>query len=344
MDARRVPGEWEEHAATLVAWPTREAVWSPWQERAVAEYTALVHTLARDEPVVVVCHPRDEPRVRGLLPEGGRLLVHPIDDGWVRDNGPFLVTGAGGARVVDFRFNSWGGRFLPYTGDDSLGAAIAAHFELPLHREPFVLEGGAISVNGAGSAVVVEECVLHPSRNGPVTRGRFEDAVLRGLGVRHVIWLPYGLVEDLANTDGHVDNVAVFTGTRELLVQTAPGGNPNHARLAANLEVLARSRLADGEPLTVRRMEHLPYAVMPDGSAQPAPYVNFALTNRGVILPSVGAPTDGEAARQLGRVFPGRKVRFTPAVALTHGGGGPHCVTLQWPAPGAGTAARRKAP
>ncbi|MFG3319608.1 agmatine/peptidylarginine deiminase [Streptomyces sp. NPDC048171] len=331
MSSRTVPGEWEDHEATLVAWPTRESVWSPWMGRAVEEYTALLNAVAEDESIVVICHPRDEHLVGRILPQNSHLLVHPIDDGWIRDNGPILARGEAGAEVVDFSFNSWGRRFVPYTGDASVGHAVARHFDLPIESLPFVLEGGAISMNGAGTAVVVEECVLNLNRNGPVTRQDFEAVVRRSLGVRHVIWLPYGLVEDLANTDGHVDNVAVFTGPDTLLVQVAAVDNPNHTRLAANLDVLAHSRLAGGEPLHVHVVEHLPYAVMPDGRAQPASYINFLLTNRSVIVPTVGAGTDIAIARQFKQVFSGRKVRFTPAVALTHGGGGPHCVTMQWP-------------
>lgn len=331
MDTRTVPGEWESHTATLVAWPTRESVWSPWKDRAVEEYTALLNTIAVDEPVVVICHPRDEEPVRGLLPRNSHLLLHPIDDGWIRDNGPILVRGEDSAEVVDFDFNSWGSRFVPYAGDASVGGAVAEYFDLPIKRLPFVLEGGAISTNGAGTAVVVEECVLNPNRNGPVTRQEFEAVVSRGLGIQHVIWVPYGLLEDLTNTDGHVDNVAVFTGPDRLLAQTAAADNPNRARLAVNLEILSNSRLAGGGSLEVQTIEHLPYAIMPDGSAQPAPYINFMLTNGSVILPTVGADTDMAVARQFKQVFSGRAIKFTPAVALTYGGGGPHCVTMQWP-------------
>ncbi|MEU2540303.1 agmatine deiminase family protein [Streptomyces iakyrus] len=331
MGSRTVPGEWESHTATLVAWPTRESVWSPWMARAVEEYTALVNAIAVDESVVVICHPRDARQVRDLLPRNGHMLPHPIDDGWIRDNGPILVRGEDGAMVVDFDFNSWGSRFVPYAGDASVGGEVAEYFDLPIERVPFVLEGGAISTNGAGTAVVVEECVLNPNRNGPVTRQEFEAVVRRSLGIRHVIWVPYGLLEDLANTDGHVDNVAVFIGPGKLLAQTAPADNANHTRLAANLEVLANSRLAGGEAVEVQVVEHLPYAIMPDGSAQPAPYINFTLTNYSVILPTVGVDTDNAVARQFERIFAGRAVKFTPAVALTHGGGGPHCVTMQWP-------------
>ncbi|MGW3412453.1 agmatine deiminase family protein [Streptomyces sp. NPDC000888] len=331
MDARIVPGEWEPHEATLVAWPTRETVWSPWMARAVEEYTELLYAIAEDEPVVVICQLRDEQLVRQRLPPNSRLLLHDIDDGWIRDNGPILARGASGGVAVDFAFNSWGSRFLPYEGDASVGGAVAEYFHLGLERLPFVLEGGAISMNGAGTAVVVEECVLHPNRNGRVSRQEFEAMVHRGLGIRHVIWVPYGLLEDLPNTDGHVDNVAVFIGPDKLLVQSAAADNPNRARLAANLEVLSASRLADGEPLEVDFVDHLPYTVMPDGNRQPAPYINFMLTNRSVILPTVGAETDTLVERQFSQLFPGRAVKFTPAVALTHGGGGPHCVTMQWP-------------
>lgn len=299
--------------------------------RARKEYAQIIDAIVPHERVVVVCRAEDGDTVRRLVSNSVEIVAHQVDDGWIRDNGPLAVRVDNTLVAVDFGFNSWGGRFGPWEGDSTVGPTLAAHFGVQREVVPFVLEGGAISFNGNGTAVVVEECVLKANRNGDVSRGRFESLVRARLGVRKVIWLPFGLLEDLGNTDGHVDNVAIFVAENRLLVQTADRDNPNHERLARNLEVLRSSYSADGENLHIDTIASLPYAKMPDGHMQPAPYLNLAITNGRVLVPSVGDATDVEAAELIGNLFPGRYATLVSSYALTHGGGGPHCITMQWP-------------
>jgi agmatine deiminase len=134
------------------------------------------------------------------------------------------------------------------------------------------------------------------------------------------------------NTDGHVDNVAVFGPDHQIIVQMSEQENPNYSRLAENLDVIRSSRCADGKEMTVETIDSLPYATMPNGKLQPAPYVNFALTGKTIVIPSVGASSDGQVGQLMMDIFPGRVARFVPSYALTYGGGGPHCITMQWPA------------
>jgi agmatine deiminase len=331
MIRRVVPGEWEQHRLTLVSWPTRREVWSGIFDKAWDEYLALVHGLSKDEKVVVICRKNDREQVAARCPSGTKILVHPIDDGWIRDNGPLAVRTADGLIAVDFDFNSWGRRFAPWDGDASVGKSISELLEVRREAVPFVLEGGAISFNGGGTALVVEECVLHPNRNGSIARRDFEDVVSKHLGVEKVIWLPYGLLEDLENTDGHVDNVAIFVADDAVLTQMAPAGNPNHGRLKKNFEVLKSSRNARGRRLEVEVIDQLPYTRTPSGRMQPVSYMNLVHTNRGIVLPSVGAMSDRYLIKLAEGLWPDRNVSMVPAYALTHGGGGPHCVTMQWP-------------
>lgn len=332
LNARRVPGEWEPHSLTYVSWPTRREVWDPLHDEAEGEFLALICMVALDEPVVVICRGSDRDRIQRLLPVGCTTLVHPIDDGWIRDNGPIGVVDSGVMLAVDFGFNSWGERFAPWAGDASVGITIARHAGVVHDVVPFVLEGGAVSFNGNGVALVVEECVLNPSRNGRTSRKKFESILGTALGVDTVIWLPFGLLEDLKNTDGHVDNVAVWVSEDHVVAQEVPPSNPNFERLEANLAALGSARFSDGRTLNISTVPVLPYVELPDGSSQPSPYINFALTSSQVILPTVGRKDlDSVASRIFEALFPGRRVSFTASRALTHGGGGPHCVTMQWP-------------
>ena len=302
-------------------------------EQAYDEYIEIIRAVSTYECVIVLCREEDKDRVARNMPQGAMLVVHPIDDGWIRDNGPLAVRSAGSLVAVDFGFNSWGGRFAPWDGDSTAGETLAHHFNVPREPVPFVLEGGAISFNGGGTALVVEECVLHLNRNGDVSRGQFEALVSTYLGVDKVIWLPFGLLEDLQNTDGHVDNLAVFVAEDRVLAQVVDRGNPNYDRLLQNLEVLRSSRNSHGEPLNVEIVASLPYAEMPDDSMRPVPYLNFAITNGSVLVPSIGSASDDEISRLIGDIFPERTPTLVPSYTLTHGGGGPHCITMQWPEP-----------
>jgi agmatine deiminase len=335
--SRVLPAEWEEHAATIVAWPTREAVWGTQLEAAEAEYAALVNAIAEDERVLLVCRSDDQTRVKQRCStENVEILTHQIDDGWIRDNGPLFVktqSPAPSVRAVVFGFNSWGERFAPTAGDLTVRCAIADALGIPVENATHaaVLEGGALSSNGGGTIMLAAECVLTTSRNPDMTREAF-DAVLRErLGANEILWIPHGLVEDLPNTDGHVDNVAVFVAPGNVLVQGVNAENPNYARLARNVEALRGAHTATG-PLGVTECEVLPYAELANGERQPVPYINFALTNTSVLLPTAGdIEADEYASAFFARIFPSRRVRFVPAVAMAYGGGGPHCVTMQVP-------------
>jgi agmatine deiminase len=326
---RVLPAEWECHRSTILAWPTREAVWGEYRRFAEDEYATLANTIAVDEPVLVICRPEDVGRVRELCPTDAiEILEHPIDDGWIRDNGPLVVFDGAGQRAVAFGFNSWGERFAPTVGDLTVRRAIAGALDESYEdaSDELTLEGGALSSNGAGTLLVAAECALTESRNPGMGAGTFEAILERRLGAERVVWVPHGLIEDLPNTDGHVDNVAVFVDAETVLVQGVPPDNHNHSRLDRNAMTLAAS-------LCVVKCEVLPYASLPDGTRQPVPYINFVLTNESVVLPSADdRHADAYASGLFAELFPSRRVKFVPAVIMAYGGGGPHCVTMQVPA------------
>ena len=327
--ARRFPGEWERHRATIVAWPRRREVWGSLLSNAYDEYAALVRLLSEDEDVLVVAHPDDVSTVASLVKsQSVSMFPFGIDDGWIRDNGPIFCWDGDVFVGVNFDFNSWGERFSPSDGDRAVVKELCQFYGAVWDQVPWVLEGGAISSNGAGALLIAEACVLSANRNPGASRPAAESLFERHLGTNKPTWVEFGLVEDLKNTDGHIDNVSIFVEESSILVQTAPPESPNHARLRANLSLLRESYPS----ATFVECDRLPYARMPDGSLQPSPYVNLVLTNGSVVLPTVGADTDSWAAGFFADVFPGRKVRFCRAPTMTFGGGGPHCVTMQVPA------------
>lgn len=335
---RRMLAEWEPHRCTVVAWPTRATVWGCYRQQAEYEYGALINTIAADEPVLVVCQPGDRDRVLGRCSGTNvRLLEHPIDDGWIRDNGPITIEHQQDCDpevlLLAFGFNSWGERFSPTAGDLTVRAALAAELALPLEdaSDELILEGGAISSNGQGTILASRECVLTDSRNPGMSEQQLEEILRARLGAERVIWVPHGLLEDLDHTDGHVDNVAVFVSADTVLAQSCEPSNHNYERLQANAAALRAVTLGDGNPLHVVELKLLPYGRLPDGQRQAVPYLNFTLTNSSVILPSAGnAKLDAEASGFFAHVFGVREVKLTPSLALAYGGGGPHCVTVQF--------------
>ena len=337
----RMPAEWAPHECCLVAWPVRRSLWGGEMAAAEAEYAAAIRTIAGFEAVLVVSPVAEGRRVADLT--GVEVVEMPIDDSWVRDTGPIFVTGPGERAAVDFRFNSWGGKYLPYEDDALLAARLCAHLGVPRYAARFVLEGGAITVDGEGTLVTTEQCLLNPNRNPDMSRADVEAGLRAYLGAEEIVWLPHGLVED-RDTDGHVDNVAAFVAPRTVLAQTVSDPrNPNYARLRENLAVLARSVDARGRPLEVHEVDVLPYADVA-GATVAVPYVNLYLADGAAVVPVTGHAADDDVLGRLAEILPDREVVATPGRTLAHGGGGVHCVTQQVPPRGGGGGAPPRAP
>ncbi len=230
-------------------------------------------------------------------------------------------------------FNGWGGKFAPWDRDDALAARIAEHLGLPRYRAPFVLEGGSISVDGEGTVITTEQCLLHPNRNPGLTRAEIEAGLREFLGVERVIWIPYGLAGD-DDTDGHVDNVACFAAPGVVVVQGCDDPTaPDHERLAINRRCLDGAIDAAGRALEVIDVPVLPTATTGRG-VRAVPYLNYYVANDVVVVPVRGHAADEATLRRIGSCYPGREVVGVPGEALAHGGGGVHCITQQVPSSG----------
>ncbi len=334
-DGLRAPARTERHERTLVAWPTDRPIWGAHRERAVAEYRALVETMARFEPVTVIAQPEVEAEARAACADcaGVDVLPLPIDDSWIRDSGPiYLVDGAGGVAMTQFRFNAWGEKYTPYDRDARLPERLAEVAGMRRYPSPLVMEGGGFTVDGEGTLITTESVVMNPIRNPGWSRAECEHALLEATGADLVLWLEHGLVED-RDTDGHSDNVVQFAAPGRVVVQVAPGrDNPNWERLRENAARLRAARDAQGRRLEVVEVPQLPYTEAIDGERFAAPYVNFYPVNGAVVVPQLGAPGEEEAFATLADALPGREIAGVPSVMLAYGGGGVGCVTQHVPA------------
>ena len=318
-----MPAEWATHERTLMAWPVREELWGPLLDDAKRDYAEIARTIVAYEPVLMVAG--DGYDARRHLGSEVEVVELPQDDSWIRDSGPIVVAAGANRLGVDFAFNGWGGKFGPYDADDALPERLCEYLGIPRERAEIVLEGGSISVDGEGTLVTTEQCLLDPSRNPDLDRDDLEEALQRLLGVERIVWLGKGLVEDV-DTDGHVDNVCQFVAPGRVLLQTvADPRNPNYANLLDN-----RDRARDAG-LDVVELDLLPYEEV-RGRPGVVPYTNFYVCNGAVVVPVADQPTDAEALDRIGACFPDREVVPVPGAVLAQGGGGVHCITQQVPA------------
>lgn len=329
-DSFRMPAEWSPHELTLVAWPQREEAWRGTTIEAARDtHAAVVDAVSRFEPVLLVVHPSQLSEVRSRI--SGRnveILATPIDDSWLRDSGPIIVTDGSGARAgIDFRFNAWGEAFKPYLNDAAVSAVILAYLGIERFEQSLVLEGGSIAVDGEGLLVTTEQCLLDPTRNPTLGKTEIEGRIRGPLGADRVVWLDQGLIED-ADTDGHVDNICAFTEPNKVILQTvADESDPNWAGTRENL-----SRLTEAS-IEIVEWDLLPRIERGNGESVVVPYMNFYLVNGGLIVPVSGVDPDMdiEALRRLSDLFPGREAVGIDGRVLALGGGGIHCITQQIP-------------
>jgi agmatine deiminase len=324
----RTPGEHERQEATLMAWPYKTAIWEDKLAPLQAEIAAIARAIAAHQPVTMAAAPGHEAEARRACGPGVQVVGLEYDDCWTRDTGPIGVYRAGERIGLDWRFNCWGGKFPPWEKDDAFAAEACAALGMPAQPVDMVLEGGAVIIDGEGTLITTEECLLNENRNPDMTKAEIETTLKAEFGVTEVIWLPYGLAGDTI-TDGHVDGVAAFARPGVLVVQAGPAGTPDHERLAKNRAVLERATDARGRHFELIEMR--PYPTLSFGSYETShSYVNYYVCNGAVIVPLCGRAADDAAAlATLRAAFPEREVVGVVCPTVTYGGGGVHCVTQQ---------------
>jgi agmatine deiminase len=336
----RMPAEWEPHRGTWLSWPHKEASWPGKFDPVPAIFASMVRHLADHEEVHInVAGPAMEQEVRRLLADcgadSGNVYFHfiPTNDAWCRDHGPIFIhrqdDGHGSQAIVDWDFNAWGGKYPPYDLDDVVPTRVADELGVPAFHPGIVMEGGAIDVNGRGTLLTTESCLLNPNRNPQLERAEIERYLRSFLGVSHILWLGDGIAGD--DTDGHVDDLTRFVdpATVVTVVEDDPA-DENYEPLQANLERLRGMTDQDGHPLRIVTVP-MPRPLWHGGQRLPASYANFYIANGIVLLPTYDPGSDEQARAVLQSLFPDREVIGIDCTDLVWGLGAFHCVTQQWP-------------
>ncbi|KAJ7956536.1 putative Agmatine deiminase [Quillaja saponaria] len=361
-----MPAEWEPHSQCWMGWPERADNWRGNAVHAQSVFVRVASAISKFEPVTVCASAAQWANARTQLPESIRVVEMGMNDSWFRDTGPTFVVSRGSSRNgantteqkiagIDWNFNSWGGVndgcYQDWSLDLLVARKILAIERLPRFSHSMVLEGGSIHVDGEGTCLTTEECLLNKNRNPHLTKEQIEDDLKAYLGVRKVIWLPHGLFGD-DDTNGHIDNMCCFAKPGVVLLSwTDDETDPQYERSVEALSVLSKTTDANGRRIEVMKL-HVPgplymtdeeaAGVCQDVVAKPrlpstrlaASYVNFYIANGAIITPQFGDKKwDYEAALVLAQAFPDYEVvRIKGAREIVLAGGNIHCITQQQPA------------
>jgi agmatine deiminase len=243
-----------------------------------------------------------------------------------------VVNGQGDVAGINWQFNAWGGKYAPWDLDDQVAPRILEHFGKKRFDAPLVMEGGSFHVDGEGTLITTEECLLNPNRNPHLSREQIEEALRRYLNVDTIIWLRRGLSGD--ETDGHVDNIACFAAPGKVILQVCNDpADENYEITQENMRILREATDARGRSLEIVPIVQPPYREH-EGKRLTLSYLNFYFVNGGIILPVFGGDaeeTDRLAAETLGRLFPDRVIRTVDGMGIIREGGNVHCTTQQMP-------------
>jgi len=351
-DGFRMPGEFEPHAQTWMLWPQRPDNWRLGAKPAQRAWVEVATAIARFEPVTVGVNHDQYENARTMLPPSVRVVEISCDDAWMRDCGPtFVVDDKGGVRLVHWHFNAWGGLYdglyFPWDKDQMVPVKVAEIERVDRYRAPLVLEGGSFHVDGEGTVLTTEECLLSPGRNPQLSREQIEEHLRDYLNVEKVLWLAKGI--DPEETNGHVDDVACFIRPGVVLAAVTDDKDDwRYELLQDNLRRLQAATDAKGRSFEVHTVPMPAIMVITADEAwgvdaaegsiprQPgdktaASYLNFLVCNGGVVMPSFDDPNDEVAKATLERLFPDRKVVAVPGREIVLGGGNVHCITQQQP-------------
>jgi agmatine/peptidylarginine deiminase len=333
-----LPAEWAPQSAVLLTWPREDGDFAQWFDAVERNFVAIAVAIARFEPVIIGRAREPEKLRRRLVAAGARedrvrVVPVPSNDVWARDHGPITVFRDRRPVHLDFIFNGWGGKFAA-DQDNLITRRLGERgvWSAPVETLEFVLEGGAIESDGAGTLLTTERCLLAPTRNPGLARAQIEEKLKGWFGLSRVLWLKRGdLIGD--DTDGHIDTIARFCDPHTIAYQACDDRSDAHyEELQAMAAELAALRTPFGKPYELVPLP-LPRAIHDDsGRRLPAGYPNFLILNGAVLVPTYGdAANDAEALARLATHFSGREVIGIDCRALIHQYGSLHCVTMQIP-------------
>ncbi|MBR0245846.1 MAG: agmatine deiminase family protein [Bacteroidales bacterium] len=335
----RIPAEWEKQGFVQLTWPHEDTAWYALPQ-VLDCYVAVAKVITKHEPLLIVCRDKAEclsdMAARNWYPGANvRFIESPLNDTWARDHGAISVWGDNGEKCIeDFVFNGWGLKF----GAD-LDNQITRHifqagaFQADVRyidMRPFVLEGGSIDTDGAGTLMATSECLCSLNRNEYLSREQIEEKLKKAFGLQRILWLDHGGIAG-DDTDSHVDILARFCSPDTIAYTACDNpADENYAPLKAMEEQLRTFRTLDGQPYKLIPLP-LPEPLYLDDYRLPASYANFLIVNGAVLMPGAGSPLDAEAAGQLQKAFPDRTVEIIDCRALLSGHGGLHCITMNYP-------------
>ncbi len=332
-----MPAEWEPHEATWLSWPKDPITWPDRVPQAREVFARMIEALTPQEQVYLLVDDAAAETEALRILSGKKihrpnLLLHriPTVDAWIRDYGPNFLKGEKGSAYNRWIFNAWGNKYDTLMRDDGIPERISHLINLPRFEPGIVMEGGSIDVNGRGTVLTTEQCLLNPNRNPQLSRAEIETYLKDYLGVEQVLWLGEGIEGD--DTDGHVDDITRFTApdTIVTVVEEDPR-DPNFQPLQENLRRLQAMRNPEGKPFRIATLP-MPGRVESDEGPLPASYANFYIANGVVLVPVYGHANDTRALATLQELFPGRRIVGIDCRDLVWGMGAIHCVTQQQPA------------
>jgi len=350
-----MPAEFSPHEGCIIIWPERPDSWQYGAYAARRAFISVIKAVSESEKVTVLCSPRQYDNARALLPSEVRLIGIGTNDAWARDIGPtFLIDGKGGRRGIDWGFNAWGGEtdglYPDWNLDNRAARQLCDIFDTDCYnKRDFILEGGSIHVDGEGTVITTEACLLSRGRNPKLSKCEIENVLCDYLGVRKVVWLPHGIYND--ETNEHIDNICAFVKPGEVVLGwTEDTNDPQYEFSRECLDVLESARDANGRRFRVHKLPlPAPVTITKEecdgldlcegeptripGERLAASYVNFYIANHAVIIPAFNDPMDEIASNIIAGLFPERCVISVPARDILIGGGNIHCITQQIPKP-----------
>ncbi len=353
-DGFRMPGEFEAHAGCWMLWPERSDNWRMGGKPAQKAFKNVAETIARYEPVTMCVSAGQYQAARQALDSSVRVVEMSNNDSWMRDCGAtFVINDKGITRGIDWRFNAWGGLvdglYFPWDKDDEVARKVCEiegkdYYSL----ESFVLEGGSIHVDGQGTLIATEACLLSEGRNPSMSKQEIEEVLKEYLNLEKVIWIPRGIYLD--ETNEHIDNILHYCSPgKVVLAWTDDQDDPQYEMSKAAYDALSKQTDARGRKLEIHKL-YTPTPILitqeesqgvdsvagtlprQAGDRQAASYANFYIANKAVIVPIFDDPKyDKLALQTLQEVFPDREVVGIYAREILLGGGNIHCITQQLP-------------
>ena len=334
-----MPPEWYPHTCCWMQWPYNNPnhdgygtvpSWSHFDfDKGRLAWSNVANSIAKFEKVKMIVHPDEISKAKKLLNSEIEIIQLKIDDCWARDSGAiFLINKENKLGGIDWEFNGWG-KFKPFDSDNKVAKFMIQNSSATYFKNNMILEGGSIHVDGEGTLLTTEQCLLNKNRNPQLSKEEIENNLKEYLNINKIIWLKNGTDE---GTDGHVDNIACFVKAGTVLALSCKDKNdPFYERINENLEILRTSTDNRGRKLNVIELEMSYKRLIPDDD-EPSSYINFYIANKGIVMPSFeDEKADYRAKTIVQSVFPDRKIIAINGIDISMGGGNVHCITQQQP-------------